>query len=297
MTRGRTRLVGALVVLICAAALSISVVALASNLAERNVHTARLVGKLSPTEFVYQGHRGAIDHVAPDRLEAELGAVAGGVPNAEEYGVLRISWRGDELLWPVGGPVNEYIPDLEKYQSWLKAMLIVDGAADEVALREKWTPDESGSAEVVPRLVVAARYPAPGYDEESWGLVRRRDWVYRIAELATEPDANQPIIEHERTYEELEALVNPNYYTAKYRPERMPASEEARIADLWMHEAMVNVTPPSQYRGRTKAIDEVIESMGWPWITAIGSAAGLVVGVIVLASTTVRRVEFDDADE
>jgi hypothetical protein len=174
---------------------------------------------------------------------------------------------------------------LKKYEEWFSIMLLVDGEESEPALREKWKADEHGVPLTVPRLVVAGRYPADGFNRGSWGLVRRQEWQYHISQLEPDgPDADS-IDSHTMSYEQLDALYLPGKYT---KPENI-LPEDKRKEKLWMYYAMQHVTPPAQYRGRNKMSDDVVRSMGWAWPAATAACLGMLGGIALFASARVQR--------
>lgn len=266
------RMVGLALVIVSAGALGASVVRLGRNLADRNVHVVRFVGRITGEQFTFQGQEGSVEHVAPEH--------SGDDP------ILRVHWRGQSVDFPIPFTDEDPGEGLDRYAEWFSIMLLVDGADSEDALREKWTAGaDDGVPDVVPRLVVAGRYPAEGFDRGSWGLVRRQEWQYHIAQLEPDGPPEDSIDAHTMSYEELDALYLPGKYTEK----RFILPEEERSKKLWMYYAMQHVTPPAQYRGRNKMSDDVVRSMGWAWPAATVATLGIVAGIALFASASVQR--------
>ena len=274
MSPRTARVVGLAMVIVSMGALGASVVRLGRNLADRNIKVVRFVGSIPGEFFTFQGHEGSVERLAP--------AQTGDDP------VLRIHWRGRSVDYPVPFPDEASAEGLAKYGEWFQIMLLVDGEDDEPALREKWKTDEHGVPLTVPRLVVAGRYPADGFNRGSWGLVRRQEWQYHITQLRPDgPDADA-IDSHTMSYEQLDALELPGKYTKK----QYILPDAKRREKLWMYYAMQHVTPPAQYRGRNKASDDVVRVMGWAWPAATIATLGMVAGIAMFSSASVRRRGF-----
>lgn len=274
MTPATTRLIGLVLALASAGAMVGSVYQLSRTLERRNVKTVRFVGSIPGERFTFQGQTGEVEVLAPEG------------PGADR--TLRVTWRGDSVDFPIPFSDKADAAGLERFGEWFAISMLVDGAETEEGLREKWKTDERGAPEIVPRLVVAARYPAPGVEgieKSSWGLVRRQEWEYRIGELRLDGPATDAIDLHTMNYEQLDALHLPGQYTEeKYL---LPKAE--RDEKLWMYYAMQTVTPAAQYRGRNKSQTDVVGSMGWAWPVGVASTLGLVAGIALFASAGVTR--------
>jgi hypothetical protein len=286
MSPGRIRVIGIALAVLSAAALVPTIGALMSRLQERNWYYPRLIGEITTKEFIYEGHRGSIERVPP----IEAGVVEGVEP------VLRVNWRGQSVDFPLSDAGGEFpLRDgMLAYREWLAVLLIVDGSESREAMRTKWEAEQMGlEGGVTPRLIIAGRYLAPDYDPGSWGLVRRKEWHYRIAQLHTDGPDEEAIELWDKTYEELDAILAPGKYT---KPEyNLPL--EQRQERMWMHYAMLEVTPANQYRGRNKVATEVVESMGWPWPAAVASVMGILIGIAVAASANLQRVQGERWDD
>ena len=276
MTPRATRRAGLFLAIAGVGGFIAGVVGIGDRLAHRNHEVYRFVGRIDGDAFAWRGAEGRVDRVPP------LGpGVAPGDPAS-----LRITWRGQTVEWPMGAVEQLGAPGLDRYENWFQVFLLADGAASDEDLREMWS---GGAADGRIRLVAAARYTADGFDPESWGAVRRREWVYRLAELDPDGPAETSLRAHTKRYEELDNLLVPGKYSKKYRPETLPESDEARRRDLWMHYAMQQVTPAPQFRGKDKAIEEFVAWLGWPWPVAAASTLAMLAGVGLMASTGVSR--------
>lgn len=292
MFRSRTAKVGLILGLIAIPGLIYSFFSLTQRLTDRNIYLVRLVDNILEPTFEYQGHLATVEHITAERLRAE------GTPARSD--ALRINWRGQsaDFTIPQNG-ILHHEHGLNKYRRWFGIFVFVDGEESEELLRSKWTPDEHGTYPVKPRLVVAARYTAEGYEDqaETWGAVRRREWVYRFAKLHPEserPDPENAISRWTKNYEQLDSLLAPSTYTVKYRPHLLPESEEERKENLWMYYAMIEVTPASDVRGRNKSTEEVIRAMGWTWPLAVASTLTLALAIVLIAASRVTRPRFID---
>ena len=274
MRPATTKVIGLALVVACTGALGASVYQLSRTLEDRNVKTVRFVGAIPGERFTFQGHEGRVELIPPDAKGADP--------------TLRLTWRADTADFPVAFADKPGEEGLKRFEDWFSISMLVDGEESESALREKWATDERGEPMIVPRLVVAARYPAPGaegLERSTWGLVRRQEWEYRIGELRIDGPPADAIDLRTMNYEQLDALHLPGKYTEK----KYLLPEGERDAMLWMYYAMQTVTPAAQYRGRNKSQTDVVRSMGWAWPVAVGSTLGLVGGIALFASAGVTR--------
>lgn len=255
-------------------ALGVSVTALARKLATRNIDMVRLIGRLTGSyEIAYEG-----DVCRVEVVDGEDGAP----------GKILVHWGTHTLEYPMWmRPNYDEGEFLKPYKDWFGVMILADGAEGEDQLQAQWKGPQGPRT----RLVVAARYPAEGFDPGSWGLVRRKEWQYRLALLEPAgPTRSEPTVEQwDKTYEELDAIFLPGKYTKMRHPEWVPATEAERHDKLWMFYAMLEVTPPMHYRGRDKGSEAVIASMGWPWPVAAAGSMGVLIGIAMFVSGRVRR--------
>lgn len=252
----------ALVILIASTlGLLTSVWFMKDRLGGREIDLVYFNDPVSELEFFFEDERVEVERVAID-------------PAATPFGVeraLRVSYRGGSVDYPVVDEDNQSLPGLLGVDQWFRVLPMVTGArsAEDAAAK-------LDSGELEPRMIIAARYPAEGYDAESWGRVRRSDWVYWLAEL--NPVGDEPITLVKKTYRELDALHTPG----KYTPEEMIPTPEERRRDLWQHYAMQQVTPSQFFRAKDRNLDSALEAMGWTWPAAGISGLGIMLGAGML---------------
>ena len=109
----------------------------------------------------------------PEALLADAADAAGNP-------VLRLDYAGKTTLIPVKKPSLPNLPTLAAYEEWAKVL-----ALNEVEL------DASGHSAAKPgteRLLIVVRRTPEGFDPETWGSVRRVEWVFDFYEL--KPDGS-----------------------------------------------------------------------------------------------------------
>jgi hypothetical protein len=261
-------MLGLILAIVSAAAMGIAVWALAQRLSHRNTDMVRLVGRVTgTTEITYKGHE----------CRVEILGGEGDVP-----GTMRVHWRGHTIDYPMWTRPNKEGEALEPHKDWFGVMVLADGAEDTGSLRSNWTGENGPRT----RLIVAARYPAEGFDPGSWGLVRRKEWHYRLAVLHTDGPDDAAVEQWDKSYEELDAIFLPGKYTSGWF---IPKSDAERLDKLWMFYAMLEVTPPMHYRGRDKGSEAVIASMGWPWPVAAAGCMGMLAGIAIWVAGGIKR--------
>ena len=205
-----------------------------------------------------------------------------------QSGYIEVRFGAAAAHFPISPQDDPRLPGMLAHQRWFRVMPLAEAKVN--ARSELMRQIQRG--EVVPRLVAVARYPAEGYDPESWGLVRRKEWPFLFAEFSAGPDARpgtETVNISSATYGELEAIYAPGPYD-----DPPDLSEEEKAAGMWRHDAMIQVTPAQLIRAKDKIVDEGLEAMGWTWPVAGVSAMGLVVGTMLLASAAVTRPPDDD---
>lgn len=226
--------------------------------------------------FDFQGQRCEV-RVDPDPSTADAsGRFPAGVTPA-----LVISWRGQTVRFDFGGRYQPLLPGMLKHEDWFKLLPMVESEGGSNAR----IIEGLRSGTLKPRLIAAARYPAEGYDEGSWGLVRRREWRYRFAEFLVDGPPESSIRTWDTTYKEIERVAAPGPYDKPVEG----LTDEQRRERLWQYDAMIQVTPPQLFRAKDKVVREGMAAMSWTWPAAGASVMGLVIGVILTASAGVRR--------
>ncbi len=256
MKPSRMRTIGIALLVLCTIGMAVSIPTMAMRLDDREFPVVWFYEQFRAPEFEYLDESVEIATLEdPERLE--------------------IRWRGEVLTQSLEGvKVDPRLPDLMQHEDWLRVMLMAEGAqsTDELA-----AGFESG--EIEPRLIAAMRLPAEGYEPESWGLVRRRDWRYRFIELL--PPGEQGTTggafeEFTGSYRELDQLADPAH-----------RAEVGREGDLWMYHAMLQVTPPTLYRAKNKPIESAMQAMSWTWPVAGASILGFVLGCMFVGMSRV----------
>lgn len=194
---------------------------------------------------------------------------------------VEIDWRGRTVTLPVGGRDDERLPKMLRHEDWLKILPM----AEERAGTQDQVIEKLVSGQTKPRLIVAARYPAEGFNSGSWGLVRRRDWRYRFIELRVDGPAEESVVEYATTYREIERIVAPG-------PRDQPIeglTDRQREEAAWQYYAMLQVTPAPLYRAKDKVVEQGMRAMGWTWPAAGTATMGLIVGLGLLMSSRVAR--------
>ncbi len=213
---------------------------------------------------------------------AETADAAGRFP-ASVTPALVVKWRGQEVRFDFGGRYDPRLPGMLKHEDWFKLLPMVesDGGSNEKIVQAM----RDGTLR--PRLIAAARYPAAGFDEGSWGLVRRREWRYRFAEFFVDGPPESSIKTWDTTYKEIERVAAPGPYDKPVEG----LTEEQRRERLWQYDAMIQVTPPQLFRAKDKVVQEGMSAMSWTWPAAGASVMGLVIGAMLTAAGGVSRTE------
>lgn len=272
MKSGRIRTLGLVLVVASLALLVVSVIAMAKRLSTRPDMAERPMvwfnEAVNAESFIFQGEPIEVRTIAADQA-----GVTGPGPAVE------ISYRGATERLEIGGRDEERFPGLMRHEDWLRVMPMAEGRAgsqDELI-------EMLRRGDVRPRMVVAARYPAAGFDPGSWGLVRRRDWRYVFLEFKPGGPPEQAIERAETTYREIEQLFAPG-------PRDKPVegiTEAEKLARQWQYYAMLQVTPAPLYRAKDKVVEQGMSAMGWTWPSAAAAVIGLMVGGTLVLSTRV----------
>lgn len=265
MTPRAARSIGITLALLGVIGLAVSIPVMAQKLASRGDLEDRPVFWFAEPageyEFAFRGEPISITLAEPET----------GNPS------LDLTFRGNRLVFPIGPDDDPRLPGLNRHSKWFKVLPMA--AAPSGSRQDLMLALADGSIE--PRLVVAARYPAEGYDPESWGRVRRKEWRYRFVELKVDGPPEEAVESVERTYGELDALYSPSVYDD---PESI-ADAETRRRDGWQYEAMLQVTPAGAYRSRSKRVRAGMTAMGWTW-PAAGVSILLFLGGSALAAAS-----------
>lgn len=194
--------------------------------------------------------------------------------------VLRLHWRGQTYDLPTLGRDDPRLPGLLRFNDWLRVVQMVQA----VDLSQTELQQAVYAGKLQPRLLVAARYPAAGFNPGSWGLVRRQDWPYRFIELKKQGPAADSIEVTQRTYRQLEDTFFPGPHS-----DPVQISQAARQATYWQHEAMLLVTPATLYRARNKQVQASMRPLGWTWPVAGVAVMGIMLGATLIGVARLER--------
>ena len=249
MTRTAQRNTGLLTLIVAAAALALALVEM----------TSRIDGAVADDE---NSPRWATRRIA-DQSFAYRGAPVTLTPahNADAAPIVSVRWGDAEAALPVTGREDPRLPQLLRHDDWLRVFEVravtdrPDPAASETA------PDDHR------KLVAVARAPAPGYDPETWGRVRQKDWTYTFLEFLPRGAIEQ---------------------TAMPRSALPPGS--------WQEVAALQITPGVRRSAALKFTQSMMHpgkapeedsfsSLGWTWTVAGLSVMGLVVGAMLFGAS------------
>lgn len=272
------RLPAILLIVLSVIGAGISIPSMARRLSARQNHLVWFDKPISANNFKYRDEPVELASVAaPGAPAAPQGTNVAPVSSAIE-----IRYRGATHTVPIvdGQRDDPRLPGLLRYEDWLRVLVVAEGARTEVLLKEAI---ERG--EVQPRLVVVMRRPPEGFDPESWGRVRRKEFRYTFVQLLPPPALaadGSPFKIIDRSFADLRKLGDRDYRTANNLD-----------GDYWMYAAMAHVTPPTLMGSTKGPIQEAMRSMGWTWPASAMSIVGLAGGIAVLAVSGPRRVPTD----
>ncbi|MCB1257997.1 MAG: hypothetical protein KDB26_12870 [Microthrixaceae bacterium] len=143
---------------------------------------------------------------------------------------IRISWKGLEEEVEFQQEEDNRLPGLLRYGDWLRVVPMVITPPGEVGdkARLQQLIDEGRAKR---ELLIAVRQLPEGFDPESWGSVRRKDWNYRFIVFSVD-EAGHPVSRtYERNYGELQDLAEAMFLSLDFErgsalkggPERIAA--------------------------------------------------------------------------
>lgn len=273
MTTRPTRLIGPVLLAASVVALAVSAWVMAARLSSRPDLKTRphfwFNDRISVEQFEFLGVTCRVDTdlPAPDR------------PNDKP--ALIVHWRGQSERFEFGGRYDPRLPGMLRHEDWFRILPMVESSGRS----QQEIIAAISRNELTPRLIIAARYPADGYDDGSWGLVRRREWRYRFAELLPQGPPEQSIRTWDTTYGQIERVAAPGPYD---KPTQGLTDAQRRDI-LWQYDAMVQVTPAPLFRAKDKVVQEGMNAMGWTWPVAGASVTGIVLGAMLTWGGRVGR--------
>jgi hypothetical protein len=139
---------------------------------------------------------------------------------------VRLDYAGTPTLIPVKRPPASNLPNLAAYDEWLKVLAVYEVVRDDSGERRRKPGSE--------RLVIAVRRTPEGFDPESWGEVRRIDWVFDLYDL--KPDGTVEKTTHRW----------PRSYGAEARLQREAAGEEGDARRIAAAKKLIQYPPLKQ---------------------------------------------------
>jgi hypothetical protein len=205
---------------------------------------------------------------------------------------LTLTYAGTSVELAVHTPPIPNAKDLKAYDEHLAVLAI--------------TPNKAGKLQADPfsdegwRLLVVNRQTAAGYDDDTWGHVRVKDWVFEIYELAPPGTVSMRRVQFPDRAGRIPAEVDARR-ALKAAGQPVPA-DDARLTDVEKIEersiewqAALFAIPKAQmsrYRFKTDAVKGSDDAQGMRWtLPAAGfGMMGVVAGVTLLMMGSARRV-------
>lgn len=246
------RLFGGALVVGAVATLSVAAPEMVSRLRERRDQSPLVRWATKPVADEAFSYRGD-----PVRVATTLGDSGGSVD---------VVWRGHTERLPITGRDDPRLPGLLRHNDWLRVLEIVQ-------VRGLQTPESAlASGDSESRLVVVARAPAPGYDPDTWGQVREKEWSYTFVELlpdGTMRRSSMPLGEIEpRTWQDAVAL---------------------QVTPELQRNAALQLTSTTLHPGRREGVDESFRALGWTWTAAGLAVLAGVVGAAMFGASFISR--------
>lgn len=209
--------------------------------------------------------------------------------DAEGRSQLTLTYGSATESFRVSRPVVQNFKDLSAFEERVTVLA--------------FTPIEKGKVNADPysdldwRSVVVSRQTADGWDEETWGEVRVRDWVFAVYELQPNGTISKRLLQFPDRRGRLPAEVDARRAAAKEGktlpdgplPPEMVGGVEKIAERSWEWQACLFAVPKSQL-SRYRFQDDAIEAMGWSLpvmgvsiLSAVGATA------MIMAARTRRR--------
>lgn len=260
-------------------------------------------------EFEYGGVPVTFEHLDAVRRVVEPGDTPPAADPAT--GSLRITYGDESLTLRDYVPGIAELPDLRRYENWLKVVRFVETTGMSVAEAQ----GKVDAGELRDRLALAVRIPPPGADEQTWGRVKRSEWRFETHELLA-PDASlaagtteaarpgeqsdraetggtadTSIVSEAWVAPESERSFNRRVAAASRRGEPIP---ERRADELrqgtWQHDAAQLTMPDSRGYAPVFGAD-AFEAFGWTFPTAGVVAIVMPIGLAFLFAPRREDVE------
>lgn len=199
---------------------------------------------LNTREFTFAGH--------PATITDEL--------DQDGRGEVIVQYGEDQLRLRVTIPNPYPQPELQTHENWLRLLLFAraEGIGFD-RLREKLR-----DGEIQERLVLVKRIPPQGWDERTFGQVRRRDWRFGFYEFLPEGGFRK----QELKYPESERAYQRRVDRARREGREPPPRDPDELKEgTWQFDAALMVMPAGSAPGRTFTRDALV-SAGWSWPVA-----------------------------
>lgn len=283
---------GAAILVVSSAGVAVATVFMARRVASFNATLPEqfLFKTQTAREFSAFGHPVTIEDATLDSSPT-----AGGQPQS----AVRVTYGDASVTIPVIAPKVKGFKDLTTYEESFRVL--------------SFAPIKEGKADIKPfsdenwRAVVVAREQRPGFDQDTWGEVRVKDWTWAVYEL--KPDgtiAGPRTIQYRdrRGRTPAEVYARDELKKAGKPVPQLPEQGGQRLTNVepidertWEWQAALFTLPKmqvSRYRYRTDAVDGSAGTpgMGWTFPLAGFSVLGVVAGfgLIMAGRTEVNRV-------
>lgn len=152
--------------LVCTVLFVLSLTFLLQRVDQFNIHKHFLRLHVEPTVSRFF-QKGAFPLVSLQDRNDELG-----------HAFLRLDFAGSVTMIPVKTPPARDLPNLAGYDEWCKVLAI-----NEVELGPRGTSVAKPGTE---QLIIVNRRTPDGFDPDTWGSVRRNEWVFDFYDLKTD---------------------------------------------------------------------------------------------------------------
>lgn len=187
---------------------------------------------------------------------------------------VRLRYGAQEVLIPAHRPPVMNLADLGGYKEWFAVLFFGPIVSGEFNV--DWFTGEGV------RLMAVVRDTA-GFDEDTWGSVRVKDWLFHMYELRDDGTIHHRLMQFPDRKGKLPALAENKDLPVEQIQERSMEWQAALYA--------IPQTQISRYRFKTDAItgNDYSIGMGWTLPVAGFSAMGVALGIIVMAVSGGKR--------
>ncbi len=265
--------IGLCITLLCGGVLLVSALVMARRVAnyyETNPASRWHFEEQINRQFTAYDKAVTIEDIAVDPAKAALGVDA----------QIRVTFGDQSTVLDVHKPVVPTFRDLTVYGEHMAVLLYAPIEAGQLKM------DAQGLADA--RWIIINRRSAAGFTPDTWGAVRVRDWVFDLVELRPDGTIARSVMQ----FPAKDRKTNELFVPAKRED---PNSEVVMIPERsWQWGAALFAVPKSQvsrYRFRTDAVagTDGSDGMGWTLPAAAFSCMGLLIGVGLMMSSSVKR--------